>query len=60
MLPPVMLADTDTTEPNTLEPVTVPVAEISPPVKMLPPVTFPLKFIALLLAMTVTVPPLFL
>ena len=41
-LPPVMLAVTDTTDPNKLEPVIVPVELINPPVKTLPPVTLPL------------------
>jgi hypothetical protein len=38
MFPPVMLALTDTTDPNMLEPVTVPVELTSPPVKMFLPV----------------------
>ena len=41
-LPPVMLALADTTEPNKLEPVTVPVELINPPVSKLPPVILPL------------------
>ena len=44
-MPPVTLLLTLTTEPNKLDPVTVPAELINPPVKTLPPVMLPLALI---------------
>ena len=47
-LPPVMLAVTETTEPNILDAVTLPVELINPPVNMFPPVMLPVVLTTLL------------